>query len=129
MFDESATKIKGLAKFVTAIGIIMAIIIGIVLLANSEEGYNYYSNSKIYDTTKITMGFLLIFVGPLLSWAGGLLIYGFGELIEKACRIEKKMQNGAQTDDASVMGSPTTDLENVTESTSTPTEEDTKEKP
>ena len=129
MFNDIGKKIKGLAIFVAVVGIAASIITGFVLLSKSETGYDYYAHSKIYDKTMVKAGLVLLFGGPLLSWAGSLLTYGFGELIEKTCSLEKKMQNGARTDDTSVEGDLTTATENVTDSTSTPTEEETKEKP
>ena len=82
MFDNIGGKIKGLASFLTWIGIIASVITGIIFIADDAGG----------------MGFLLIILGPLASWLSSLLLYGFGELIENTSIIAQntsKKKSGA----------------------------------
>lgn len=73
MFDNIGDKIKGLAIFVTIVGCVVSLIFAI----------SYWNASHFWD------GFLIFICGPLLSWVGSFVLYGFGELIEKTNRIEE----------------------------------------
>ena len=75
MYDNIGGKIKGLAKAIFFIEAIATVITGFIILANS-----YYFEG-------ILTGVLVIIVGPIFAWISSWLLYGFGELIEKACDI------------------------------------------
>lgn len=75
MYDNIGNKIKGLAKAVFVIETIMSVIAGFILLTIDED--------------LSLIGFFLMIVGPLVSWLSSLLLYGFGELIDKANEIER----------------------------------------
>lgn len=75
MYDNIGGKIKALAKFIFIFQAIAMFITGIVLLA--------------VDDDLIAVGLPLALVGPLLAWISSWLLYGFGELIEKTCQIER----------------------------------------
>ncbi len=72
MFENIGGKIKGTAKVFFWIGVISSIVVGIVFVG---------------DTSGLSL--LLILVGGLASWLSVLIIYGFGEIIEKLCEIER----------------------------------------
>ncbi len=36
-------------------------------------------------------GLLIAVIGPLLSWTSGFLTYGFGEIVDKVCSIERTL--------------------------------------
>ena len=78
MFDEIGTKIKGLAKSYFALELIGAVISGVWPMFTDED--------------RIFIGLAILLAGVLVAWASSLLIYGFGELISKACAIEKLLQ-------------------------------------
>ncbi len=71
MYDNIGGKIKILAKCIFVIDAIAMFVVGIVLL--SEE--------------LIGAGLLTMFLGPVLAWVSSWLLYGFGELIDKASEI------------------------------------------
>lgn len=48
--------------------------------------YYEYSSSAC-----LTYGILALILGPLVSWLGTMLIYGFGELIDKTVSLENKL--------------------------------------
>ena len=73
MYDNIGSKIKGLAKVTFYVEAVAAIIGGIALMVEDED--------------LAAMGLLLMIVGPLVAWVSTWLIYGFGELIDKACDI------------------------------------------
>ena len=70
MFDNIGGKIKVLAQVVCWIGIICSALFGIIIVAN---GKNF-----------VFLGFMIMFVGSLLSWCSSFVLYGFGELIENS---------------------------------------------
>ena len=71
MYDNIGEKIKGLAKGMFIIEAIAAVIGGIVLL-----GYEF-----------LAIGWLTLFLGPVVAWISSWLLYGFGELIDNVCTI------------------------------------------
>ena len=80
MYDNIGGKIKGLAIAIFIIETIAALITGIALIASDED--------------MIPIGFLAIVVVPLVAWVSSWLLYGFGELIDKACDIERNTCKG-----------------------------------
>ncbi len=80
MFDNIGKKIKGLAKAVTFIGILLSILLGMLYLVNSD----------------VPSGILTIVLGCLGSWLGSLVLYGFGELVDCVQRIADSLEAPAQ---------------------------------
>ena len=76
MYENIGGKIKGLAKVIFGIEAVAAVIAGISILASGNDDLAF-------------VGLLVIVGGPILAWASSLVLYGFGELIEKACEIEQ----------------------------------------
>lgn len=81
MYDNIGEKIKGLAKFVAILGSIAMILLGIFLFAEDED--------------LIPLGLVVFFFGPVFSWILSWLTYGFGELIDKTCNIERCICKGS----------------------------------
>lgn len=80
MFNEIGKKIKGVANVVCWIQIIVAIIGGIALMT--------------IDENLILVGFLVMGIGCLIAWLGTIVLYGFGELIDKVSNIENTLTHG-----------------------------------
>ena len=99
MFDNIGGKIKGLAKFVCWVGIIISVIAGIVLMVQGSEVNSYYYSGGA-GTGLIAGGLMTMILGSLLSWLGSLTLYGFGELVENSaeCVSELKRQNRTMDD-------------------------------
>ena len=76
MYDNIGGKIKGLAKVGFAVMALGSFIAGIAVLSNGSK-----SNE--------TLGVLLMLLGPVVSWISSWMLYGFGEIIDKLCAIEK----------------------------------------
>ena len=72
MYDNIGGKIKGLAKATFIVEAIAAIIVGIVLLVETDEWWCA----------------LILFCGPIVAWVSSWLLYGFGEIIDELCDIE-----------------------------------------
>lgn len=76
MYDNIGKKIKLLAKVVTIIFSVASIIVGIAL-----------------TTSNVSWGAVFFFM-PILFWISSFVLYGFGELIDKVCDIERNSRNG-----------------------------------
>lgn len=81
MFDNIGKKIKGLAKFFFALGVIVTVIAGI---SNIALGADSWEGEYL-----IAIGIIYIVLGPIIAWAASFVLYGFGELIDKTCDIER----------------------------------------
>lgn len=75
MYDNIGKKIKALAKASFIVEAIATVIVGLVLLTESEE----------------PIFLLVLFFGPVVAWVSSWLLYGFGELIDKVCDIERNL--------------------------------------
>lgn len=76
MFDDIGSKIKGLAKVLCWVGIVVSVIMGIVVMC--------IENPIDYDSYLILPGLLIMVFGSLLSWVSSFFVYGFGQLIENS---------------------------------------------
>ena len=81
MYHDIGGKIKGMAVFVAIIGIIA-----------SFSGGMVWASIGSRDITKFVTSVLIAAVGCLVSWISSLLIYGFGEIIDKLTEIEHNTQ-------------------------------------
>lgn len=73
MYDNIGSKIKKLATVIFVIIAIATFIVGFVIGSN---------NAPI-------IGFIVMIAGPVLAWVSSFVLYGFGELIDKVCAIER----------------------------------------
>ena len=92
MYDNIGGKIKGLAKVIFVVETIASIGLGIALMAIFES--------------MVVIGLVTLLLGPVVAWVSSWFLYGFGELIDKACDIERNTRGGeikskaeAKTDD------------------------------
>ncbi len=86
MFDNIGKKIKSLANVLCWVGIIAYVIAAIamfVIAADNPWDAEHY----------VPIGFAFLIVGPLSSWISSFFMYGFGELIDKACEIEENTRS------------------------------------
>mgnify|MGYP004521191327 FL=1 len=86
MFGEIDKNIKGLSQILSWLGVIGNIILAIVMFV--KAGDSYYAEGLF-----MSLGFVFLIVGPIISIINGMLLYGFGELIEKAISIDTKLEN------------------------------------
>lgn len=78
MFANIGEKIKGVAKFITAVGIIMGIIIFVAM--------------SFIDESMILIGLLVGTIVAILSWVSSFALYGFGTLVSSSQRTERLLQ-------------------------------------
>lgn len=83
MYKNIGKKIKGLATGFFIVEALASVIGSIVILADA------------YYDTEIVTGVLLLILGPVVAWVSSWLLYGFGELIDKASDIERNTRSGA----------------------------------
>ena len=86
MFDNIGSKIKGLAKVITWLGIILSVIAGIVQISGGSSYSRYGGSNPLFLT-----GILTIVLGSLAAWISSFLLYGFGELVENSSRIADQL--------------------------------------
>ncbi|MGN1121187.1 MAG: hypothetical protein ACI4RV_02395 [Eubacteriales bacterium] len=82
MFDNIGAKIKAVAKVVTAIGIFLSILWGIVVMGLGQ-----------LDEIALLVGFAIAAIGSLLSWLSCLMLYGLGQLIENTDILVQQGKN------------------------------------
>lgn len=87
MFNNIASKIKGLAIILTWIGIILSVLTGVMIALALEGEFG------------VLIGVGIIIIGCLMSWIGSFLLYGFGQLIENTDAVA--MQGAKQASQAS----------------------------
>jgi hypothetical protein len=80
LYTNIGSKIRGLAKVICWIGIIISFIAGIAMIAGMSQ-YNAGMG--------VLTGLLYMALGSLISWISSLALYGFGELIEKTAEIAR----------------------------------------
>lgn len=74
MYDDIGMKIKGLAKIMFYLESILIMIIALPIA---------------YEADALLLGIIIVIIGMILAWISTFLLYGFGELIDKACDIER----------------------------------------
>ena len=85
MFSNIGNKLKGLAITLTVLGIISSLVYGIIVIVSTED---LHGSAKI---SGVIGGLLIIVLGSILSWVGSLALYGFGQLVDSAQNIEKRL--------------------------------------
>jgi hypothetical protein len=86
MFTNIGKKIKALAKVICWIQIVIYIITAIVMFVIASESYT--------EGFYIALAFAFLIIGPIFAWFSSFFMYGFGELIDKACEIERNTRGG-----------------------------------
>lgn len=86
-FDDTGIKIKKVAKLFFIIAVCACIIEAIILLCIAI--YISIKGSIIIGLSLFLGALLLLLVGPIFAWLSNLLLYGFGEIVDKVDAIEK----------------------------------------
>lgn len=73
LYADIGKKIKGFAKWSFIVEAIGAFVAGLILLIDEF----------------ILLGLLLMLLGPIVAFVGSWILYGFGEIIDKLCDIER----------------------------------------
>ena len=81
MFNEIGKKIKGVTEAFCILEIIANVLGGGSLLLFGLDDEN-----EIF----IALGAIMLIFGTLFIWISHLVIYGFGELVDKVCDIESR---------------------------------------
>lgn len=105
MYENIGGKIKTLAKVICWIEIIACVVGGIVLCcigADSRGG-----------EILVLSGVALMILGPLFSWVGSFLLYGYGDLISRVQSIEGKLNGSDGSNGKSEKDSRIAELEGL----------------
>ena len=84
MFDNIGRKIKTLAKVLCWIEIISSIIVAIIMIYTSNTAFSYRESDSLAAVSLRTSGWILLFVGPLISWISFFVLYALGEITENS---------------------------------------------
>ncbi len=96
MFKNIGRKIKAFAKIVCWIGIILSLLAGIILIIagiNGEGVRTFIDGSYTYmdSGVLVVVGVFVLILGPLFSWIGSFMVYGFGELVDNVQSIKNAL--------------------------------------
>ncbi len=80
IYDDVGAQIKGLAKVLFVLEVIASAIAAITFLVGAMDSYG--------SEAEVISFIVVLIVGPLAAWVTNIPLYGFGELIEKATKIE-----------------------------------------
>lgn len=81
MFENIGRKIKGLTKIICWVGIIASIVAAIAMMSMGED-------------VLLVIGIIMLVVGPIMSWVSSFIMYGFGELVDRATSVEQILSGG-----------------------------------
>ena len=87
MFNNIGSKIKTLANVLFWGGIFLSLIIAVGFFII----YLVLSLRNTEDVRMLIAGIVYLIAGPIFALINGLLLYGFGELIEKTVSIERNI--------------------------------------
>lgn len=97
MFNNIGCKIKGLAKFICWVGIIISVLSGIAVILGGASGRSYgsdYYGERFASHSAggaIIVGILIIVIGSILSWVSSFVLYGFGELVDNSRKVADRV--------------------------------------
>ena len=80
MYDNISKKIMLLAKITFIVGAVFSVILGFGLIIAFPD-----------DGVGAIVGIFVMLLGGFLSWVSSWGLYGFGELIDKTCNIERNI--------------------------------------
>ncbi len=87
MFENVGKRIKEIAKLLFAIGVVLSVLLFIVMLILAIPNFDY--GDEALGVVFLLIGIFSIIIGPVISWLSVLLLYAFGELVQKTCNLEK----------------------------------------
>ncbi len=94
MFKNPGKKLKGLAKWIFWISMIIYILMGVAVMFGAEVNGNSLQGVGAYIA-----GALVIAVGFLISWLSGIFVYAAGSAVDdiqtiKKLKVEEYRKNG-----------------------------------
>lgn len=95
MFENIGSKLKKFAKILFVVAILSSLICAFSF-GIEKSHYDRYTGRTQYEFTALFWIFLLI--SPIVSYMQSALIYGFGELIEKATETKQLMEKVVNND-------------------------------
>lgn len=81
MYSDIGKKIKGWAVVMFAFSALVSVIIGALLIARDEDD--------------LVIALIIMLGGTFSAWISSWLMYGFGEIVDKLCEIEKNTRSTA----------------------------------
>lgn len=97
LFNNIGRKVKALAQYIVLIGVVASVGLGIFCLYIGIAGNYMYKPF-------ITYGIVLLVIGSVSSLIQGIIIFGFGELIESVQAIKKQIAPGQFPQQPTIQG-------------------------
>ena len=97
MFENVGGKIQGMAKVLCWMCIISDIVIGIYLITLSFDMIDGNLYAAYDGILYVALGVGVLLAGPFVSWVNGLILYGFGLLVEKYADNSNKVSVSQQS--------------------------------
>lgn len=92
MFKDCGPKIKLVATIFFWVCAALCIVLACV--TGFAKEYDYYGYREHVRTVFLPVPFFSILIGGcLFSYVGALIVYGFGEIVEKVTAIDKKLKS------------------------------------
>ena len=98
MFDNIGENIKGLAKFYCFAGMAGSVIMALIMFGQASNAYGG-------EERLVASGILWLIFGPIISWISSWVLYGFGEIVEAATKINRKLGDNCEKTEISRIGS------------------------
>ena len=92
MFKNIGKKIKGLAVVLCILGILIAVVIGLLFIVIAVGLLGNQLFPTLSKGVKIGLGIISIVVGFLGSWIGSFVLYGLGQLIDNTDKLVAQKQ-------------------------------------
>ncbi len=95
MFENVGSKIKKIAKLLFAIGVVLSVLLFIIMLILAIPSIDYGDGAL--GIILLLIGIFSLIIGPIISWLSVLLLYAFGEMVEKTVSIENSVCDNSDT--------------------------------
>lgn len=95
LFTNIGKKIKLTAKIVCWVTMLASFIGGIALLIHGCAEVNSGWGSDAEAAMLVAIGLIISLVAPFFCWVGSFMMYGFGELIDKATEIAENTKKNS----------------------------------
>ena len=97
MFKNPGKKLKGLAKVIFWISLIIYVVIGVLIMVGADPA----GNGSLDGPAAIVAGVLIIAVGFLVAWLSSIAIYAAGAAVDDIQTIKKvALENSKKNENA-----------------------------
>lgn len=98
MFKNIGKKVKTVAEVLFWFDVVLCVLLGIVIIvaAVMEE-----------QASAVLTGFLVMILGPVISWLSAIMVYAFGELVDNSTTVAKAIDKKSAKVTSTASATPT----------------------